>query len=144
MSKISVDEQKKIKEDLLSKNYWWKDCMKQLDSWIAFYLHFGSPNWTNVPHVSMSISLKTEMPLSPLHLYKNFVGTDAKGLVSLHGLAALNIYLGGNPQASQTAFSEFLKNLTYQALSQENDDIFLSFNDDIYLVESIFNAFIDR
>ena len=148
MSKISVDEQKKIREDLLSKNYWWKDCMKQLNSWIAFYYHFGrfpgSPNWTNVPHVNMPIFLKTEMPLSPFHLYKKFVETDAKGLVSLHGLAALNIYLGGNPQASQTAFSEFLKNLTYQALSQENDDMFLSSDDAIYLVESIFNAFIDR
>ena len=52
--------------------------------------------------------------------------------------------MGGNPQASQTAFSEFLKNLTYQALSQENGDMFLSFDDAIYLVESIFNAFIDR
>ena len=52
--------------------------------------------------------------------------------------------MGGNPQASQTAFSEFLKNLTYQALSQENDDMFLSSDDAIYLVESIFNAFIDR
>ena len=122
--------------------------MKQLDSWIAFYYHFGRfpgpANWTNVRHVNMPIFLKTEMPLLPLHLYKKFVGTDAKGFVSLHGLAALNIYLGGNPQASQTAFSEFLKNLTYQALSQENDDIFLSFDDAIYLVESIFNAFIDR
>ena len=148
MSKISVDKQKKIKEDLLSKNYWWKDSMKQLDSWIGFYYHFGrfpgSPNWTNVPHVNMPIFLKTEMPLSPFHLYKKFVGTDAKGLVSLHGLAALNIYLGGNPQALQTAFSEFLKNLTYQALSQENDDIFLSFDDAIYLIQSIFNDFIDR
>ena len=122
--------------------------MKQLDSWIAFYYHFGRfpgpANWTNVRHVNMPIFLKTEMPLLPLHLYKKFVGTDAKGFVSLHGLAALNIYLGGNPQASQTAFSEFLKNLTYQALSQENDDIFLSSDDAIYLVESIFNAFIDR
>ena len=52
--------------------------------------------------------------------------------------------MGGNPQASQTAFSEFLKNLTNQALSQENNNIFLSFENAIYLVESIFNAFIDR
>ena len=57
MFKISVDKQKNIKEDLLSKNDWWKDCIKQLDSWIAFYYHFGrfpgSPNWTNVPDVNM-------------------------------------------------------------------------------------------
>ena len=82
MSKISVDKQKKIKEDLLSKNYWWKDSMKQLDSWIGFYYHFGrfpgSPNWTNVPHVNMPIFLKTEMPLSPLHLYKKFFWNRCK------------------------------------------------------------------
>ena len=90
--------------------------MKDLDSWIAFYYHFGrfpgSENFTNVPRVNMPGFLKTEMPLLHLHLYKKFSGTDAKGLVSLHGLAALNIYFGGNQHASQTAFSEFLKNLT--------------------------------
>ena len=64
-------------------------------------------------------------------------------LASLHRLAALNIYFGGNQPASQIAFSEFLKNLTYQALSQEND-IFLSFDDGIYLVNSILEAFINK
>ena len=74
MSKISVTNKKKIKEDLLSKNYWWKDCIKQLDSSIAFYYHFGrfpgSPNWTNVQHVNMPTFLKTVMPPVLLHLYK--------------------------------------------------------------------------
>ena len=88
--------------------------------------------------------LKTERPLSPLHLYKKFAGTDAKGLVSLHGLAVLNIYFGGSQHASQTAFSEFLTILKDQALSQENDDIFLSFDNAIYLVQSIVNAFINK
>ena len=84
------------------------------------------------------------MPLSPLHLHKKFAGTDAKGLVLLHGLAALNIYFDRNQHTSQTAFSEFLTNLTYQALSQENDDIFWSFDNAIYLVQSIVNAFLDK
>ena len=65
-------------------------------------------------------------------------------LASLHRLAALNIYFGGNQPASQISFSEFLKNLTYQALSQENDNIFLSFDDGIYLVNSILEAFINK
>ena len=65
-------------------------------------------------------------------------------LTSLHGLAALNIYFGGNQQASQIAFSEYLKNLTYQALIQENDNIFLSFDDGICLVHSILEAFINK
>ena len=143
-----VDEQKKIKEDLLSENFWWEDCMKELDSWIAFYYHFGrflgSAISTNVPRVNMPGFLKPERPLSPLHLYKKFAGADAKGLVSLHGLSTLNIYFGGSQHALQTAFSEFLTNLTYQALIQENDDIFLSFDNAIYLVQLIVNAFINK
>ena len=74
-------------------------------------------------------------------LYKKFAGTDVKGLVSLHALAALNIYFDGSRIASQTSFGELLKNLTYQALSQENDDIFLSFEEGTNLVHSIVNAF---
>ena len=46
---------KKIKEDLLSKNFWW----------IAFYYHFGrfpgSENFGNVPRVNMPGFLKPEM-----------------------------------------------------------------------------------
>ena len=122
--------------------------MKELDSWIAFYYHFGrfpgSANFTIVRRVNMPGFLKTEMPLSPLHLYKKFAGTDPKGSVSLHGLAALNIYFGRNQHASQTAFSGFLTNLTNQAISQKNDDIFLSFDKNIYLVQLIVNAFIDK
>ena len=113
ISKLSVDEQKEIKEDLLIENFWWKDSLKELDSWVAFYYQNGrfpgSDKFTNVPHVDMPIFLKTEMFLSPLVLYKKFTGTDAKGLVSLHALAALNIYFGGSQIASQTSFGELLK-----------------------------------
>ena len=143
--KISVDEQNRIKEDLLSKNYWWEHALTNLDSWITFYYHFetfpGSDNFTNVPHVNLPSYLKTEMLLSPLHLYKKFTGKDTNGLVSLYGLAALNIYFEGNQEASQIAMGEFLKNLTYQALIQENDNIFLSFENSTTLIHSIFEAF---
>ena len=114
--KILVDEQNRIKEDLLSENYWREHALTDLDSWITSYYHFGrfpgSDNFTNVPHVNSPSYLKTKMPLSPLHLFKRFRQTDANGLVSLHGLAALNIYFGGNQEASQIAMSEFFKNLT--------------------------------
>ena len=106
--KISVDEQNRIKEDLLSKNYWWEHALTDLDSWITFYYHFetfpGSDNFTNVPHVNLPSYLKTEMLLSPLHLYKKFTGKDTNGLVSLYGLAALNIYFEGNQEASQNCY----------------------------------------
>ena len=143
--KLSVDKKKETKEDLLSKNFSWKDSLTELDSWISFYYQYGrfpgSKTFINVPHADQPIFLRTKTFLLPPDLYKKFAGTDAKGLVSLHALAALNIYFGGNRIASQTAFGELLKNLTYQALSQENDDIFLSFEEGVNLVHSIVNAF---
>ena len=76
ISKISVDEQRQIKEDFLSKNFWWEDAVNDLDSWIAFYYLFGrypgSENWNNVLRVNLPTFLKTEMSLSPLELYKKF------------------------------------------------------------------------
>ena len=41
----------------------------------------------------------------------------------------------------QTILGEFLQNLTYQASSQENDNIFLSFKESINLTHSIVNEF---
>ena len=82
------------------------------------------------------------MPISPVDLYRKFAGADAKGLVSIHALAALNIHFGGNKYISQSALSEYLKNLTYQALSQENDEIFMSFDNIGLLVNDLLEQFI--
>ena len=60
-----------------------------------------------------------------------------------HALCALNIYLGGSKDISKLAYGEFLKNLTYQALSEENSEIFLSFNQATNLAHSIVNTLVD-
>ena len=56
--KLSVDK-KKIKEDLKSKKFWWKDCLTDLDSWIAFYYQYGrfpgSEKFANIPQVDKPI-----------------------------------------------------------------------------------------
>ena len=67
--------------------------------------------------------MKSNIPISPIDLYKKFTGTDAKVLASIQGLAALNIHFGRNKLTSQNAMYEYLKNLTFQALSQENDNV---------------------
>ena len=82
------------------------------------------------------------MPISPVDLYKKFAGTDAKALVSIHALAALNIHFGRNKYISQGVLGEYLKNLTYQALSQENDKIFMSFSEIGLLVNDLLKQFI--
>ena len=145
IQKISVDEKKKITEDLKNKNFWYEHALTDLDSWIASYYMFGrfpgAEKFTNVPNVNKPIFFLTAMPLSPLDLYKKFRATDAKGLVSLHGLAALNIYFGGNSDISKIALGKHFKNLTYQALSQENGNIFLSFSHGASLTHSLLETF---
>ena len=84
--------------------------------------------------------VKTEMPLSPIDLYKKFKAKDAKALASVQAIAALNIHLGGDRDISKKALTEFLCNLTFQALSKENDDIFMSFEHVGNLFHDIFES----
>ena len=55
----------------------------------------------------------------------------------------MKIYLAGTKDISKLAYGEFLKNVTYQALSEENDEIFLSFDQAISLAHSIINTLVD-
>ena len=57
-------------------------------------------------------------------------------------MAALNIHFGGNKYISQAELGEYLKNLTYPALSKENDKIFMSFNDIELLVNNLLEHFV--
>ena len=82
------------------------------------------------------------MPISPVDCYKKFAGTDAKGLVSNHVLAALYIHLERNKYISQSALNGYLKSLTCQALSQENDKVFMSFDDIGLLVNNLLEQFV--
>ena len=148
MQQLSVDEQNDIHDDFLRENFWWKDATSQLDSWISFYFKFrrfpGSQKLVSIPKVDLPYFLKTDMPISPVDLYKKFAGTDAQALVSIHALAALNIHFGRNKYISQTAIHEYLKNLTYQALSQENGKIFMSFDDIRLLVNDFLEQFLRK
>ena len=147
LNKLSSDERNEIKGDFLKQNFWWEDVVPELDSWVAFYFKHGrtpgSQKLISIPKVSLPFFLKTDMPIiSPVDLYKKFAETDAKVLVSIHALAALNIYFRGNKYISQRALSEYLKHLTYQALSQENDKIFLLFDNIGLLINDLLEQFV--
>ena len=117
-----------------------------MDCWISFYIQHGrftgSQKPISIPEVNLPYFLKTDIPISPVDLYKKFAGTDAKALVSIHALAALNINFGRNKCTSQAALPEYLNNLTYQALSQENDKIFMSFSELGLLVNDLLEQFV--
>ena len=144
---LSYSKQKDIGDDFSSKNYLTDDSLTNLNVWISFYYLYGrfpcSEEFVNIPIVNKPVFLKTETNLLLANLYSTFSATDAKGLVSLHALAVLNIYFGGNQTISQTAYGEFMNNLTYQALSQENDKIFMSFEECTKLAHSIVNSLVE-
>ena len=91
-----------------------------------------------LPQADIPDFVQTETPLSPIDLHKKFKATDA--LASIQAIAVLNIRLGGDKDVSKNALTEFLRNLTFQASSKENDDILLSFE----LVDNLFLNIFER
>ena len=59
--------------------------------------------------------------ISPRAVYESYVGRDMQGLVSVQFLAAFNRFLGGDKAVSRNAMSEFFHNLSWQALTNDND-----------------------
>ena len=89
-----------------------------------------------LPQADIPNFVKTEVPLSTIDLQKLFISTNAKALVSIQAIAALSMHLGRERDVSNKTVTEFLHNLTLQALSKENDNIFMSF-------EHVGNLFLD-
>ena len=147
LNDLSYGRIKDISDDFSIKNYSYRDSITNLNDWISYYYLYGKfpglDEFVNVPYHKKPYFLKTETQLSPSNCYSKFSATTAKCLVSFHALCALNIYLGGSKDISKLAYEEFLKNLTYQALSEENDEIFLSFNQAINLAHSVVNTLVE-
>ena len=132
LDNLPDDEFKEIINDLHTENYLPDNFDNFLDCWCEFYFHKGrfpgSQELIMVPQAQIPPFIKVQKPLSSIDLYQNFKATDARALVSIQALAALNIHLGGDKTISKNALSEFLHNLSFQALSKETDDIYLNFN----------------
>ena len=132
LDNLPDDEFKEIINDLHTENYLPDNFDNFLDCWCEFYFHKGrfpgSQELIMVLQAQIPPFIKVQKPLSPIDLYQNFKATDARALVSIQALAALNIHLGGDKTISKNALSEFLHNLSFQALSKETDDIYLNFN----------------
>ena len=144
MEKLSLDEYNAIKDNFYRENVWAEHVIKQLDCWIGFYFKHGrfpGSQLIVMPQVKTLSFLKTDIPVSPIDLFKKFAGSDAKALVSIQALTALNIHLDGNKYTSQQAMYEYLNNLTFQTLSQENDKVYMSFKGIGLLVNDLLECF---
>ena len=133
-----------ISEHFYLKNYSYSKSLTNLDDWISYYYTYGkfpgSNELISIPYIKNPYFLKTDEHLSPATLHQKFYNSEFIGLSSFQALCALNIYLGGDKSVSGLAYSEFLQNMTYQALSQENDNVELAFDQSTNLAHSIVNA----
>ena len=62
-----------------------------------------------LPQPKIPDFVRTQIALSPIDLYKKFSSTNAKALVSIQALAALNFYISGDKDISRGAMEEFLR-----------------------------------
>ena len=136
-----------ISEHFYLKNYSYSTSLTNLEDWISYYYNYGkfpgSNELISIPYIKNPYFLKTDEHLSPATLHQKFYNSDFIGLSSFQALCALNIYLGGDKSVSGLAYSEFLKNMTYQALTQENDNVDLAFDQSTNLAHSIVNTLND-
>ena len=118
LDNLPDDEFKEIINDLHTENYLPDNFDNFLDCWCEFYFHkgrfSGSQELVMVPQAQIPPFIKAQMPLSPIDLYQNFKATDARALVPIQALAALNIHLRGYKTISKNALSEFLHNLYFK------------------------------
>ena len=81
-----------------------------------------------IPTGEMPSFVKESDTISPSWLYQNFNYGDLRGLVSVHFLAPLNIYFGGNRTLCKDVMSEVFHNLSIKALSISDYSNLLKFN----------------
>ena len=132
LNKMPFDLFSKIKDDLLREKYGEND-LRNLDSWVSFYFKQGrfpgNSDLTILPQTNLPKLIdQLSVEVSPIKLYKKFGNGDAKSLVSFQAVIALFLYYGGNALTAKRAMEEWKENLTFQALSKENDKVTMHFD----------------
>ena len=144
---LDIAEKQKIDTDLINNNYYTWDShevhiqTRILATYRDFFYDTGRfPGRNTLIHVLMA-----DMPsfinsndwISPRSLYETYLGRDMQGLISIQFLAAFNRFLGGDREVSRNAMSEFFHNLSWQALTNDNDSVKIKFEAITELVKSI-------
>ena len=104
----------------------------------------GSQDLIVVSRPEIPYFIKTDKIISTNQLFEKFSSSDVRGLVSIQALATLNIYLGGNAEISRQALTEFLHNMSHQALNKDNDNVFIQFDRTAELIIELISVLLDR
>ena len=139
LNKMPFDFFEKIEDDLMREKYG-KNDLRNLDSWVSFYFKQGrfpgNSDLTILPQSDLpKVIDQLSVEVSPIELYKKFGNGDTKSLVSFQAVIALFLYYGGEPLTAKRAMAEWKENLTFQALSKENDKVTMHFD---YLAKIVF------
>ena len=144
---LDIDVKRKIDTDLTNNNYFTWDPHETfaqsriLATYRDFFYDTGRFPGRNtlilVPMANMPHFINANDWISPHSLYETYVGSDMQGLTSVQFLAAFNRFLGGDKEICRNAMSEFFHNLSWQALTNDNDSIKIEFTAITELVKSI-------
>ena len=96
------------------------------------------------PRTEIQYFMKTDKIISTNQLFEKFSSSDAHVLVSIQALAALNLYLRVNADVSRQALTEFLHNMSHQALNKDNDNVFIQFDRTAELIIELISVLLDR
>ena len=77
-------------------------------------------------------------------MYEKFSSKDTRGLVSIQALASLNIYYDESAEISRQVFTEFLHNMSHQALNKDNYNVFMQFDRKGKLTNELIFMLLDR
>ena len=134
---IPIESIHEMREDLSNYRIYFKDIKKVESSkellkiFSDFYFKTGrfpgSYNLLNVPPGINPPFIKKHDRLSPFEIHEKFNGSDAYRLISVQFLAALNVFFGGDKLDSQNVMSEYLNNLSLQALTIDDDQYEIQF-----------------
>ena len=139
LNKMSFDLFKEIEDDFLHENYNLNN-VTNLDNWVSFYFKHGrfpgNADLTILPQTQLpKLVDQLSVEVSPIELYKKFGNGNAKSLVFFQAIIALFLYYGGEGTIAKRAMDEWKENLTFQALSKENDKVTMKSD---YLAEVVF------
>ena len=126
-----------MEEDLAREIFYQKKIKEQENLTEVFknFNHFffktgrfpGSDNLAIIPSGIILAFVKTKDVISPSDLYETFKDSNTYGLVSTQFLAALNIYFNSDKLLSKNVMTEFLYNLSLQALNRDHNRVQLKF-----------------
>ena len=134
----------KMEEDLANERIFYKK-LKEIESHVEFLKIFSNfyfktgrfpGNTIDLMMVPLGVKpsfVESEDQISTFEINEKFKNSGSYGLASVQFIVALHGFFGGNKELSKNVMSEFLQNLSFQALTIDDDSVDIGFDQIIEL-----------